>query len=87
MHHKRHALELLELFKQSRVNSRPKSQAEQEEVDLNPLPRQEVRIEGFLPLSPGRVPDTSPSTSYLPKVTPVERRPSVMPLTMGMSER
>jgi hypothetical protein len=73
MHHKRHTLELLDLFKQSRQNARTQALAEPAPADPAPI-REEVTVEGFGPLASDGTPPAAPSTSYLPKVTPMQKK-------------
>lgn len=77
MHNKRHALELLELFKQSRLNARTEALEDPAEVKAGGK-EEEVKVEGFSRTIIEPETGPVPTTSYLPKITPVQRKPSAM---------
>lgn len=78
MHHKRHALELLELFKQSRESARPIDLAEPGDAAADVIQAEEVKVDVFSRLPANQLGGPTPSTSYLPTITPAERRPNVV---------
>lgn len=87
MHHKRHALELLELFKQSRQSTPAETLIDPDEVQAEAVReevqaeagREEVKVDGFSPMASLRgIANPGSSTSYLPRITPVQKKPSVL---------
>ena len=72
MHHKRHSLELLDLFKQSRENARNGG------LSLSNETGDGAARNRLASIGDGGVAESTEPLSYLPKITPVERRPSAM---------
>ena len=85
MHHKRHAMEILDLFKQSRAlgggdgggsktaapPDRPLSRFQVDELE----PEREEVVMGKIPEPDSeRLPVTAASVSYLPKITPIPKK-------------
>ena len=91
MHHKRHALELIELFKQSRQTVGSSALAEpaapvtrrpqfERSIPENPpiAGGERTKVQGFSPMDSKRMDGSTPPHSYLPRVTPVQKRQTAM---------
>ena len=81
MYHKRHSLELLELFKQSRENAQNRILPGSTGVEERPNDVGSIELVRRPQYEAAKIPttlDSSAPTSYLPKIKPMERRPSVM---------